>query len=256
MNKGIYKIRNLINGKVYIGQSEKLTHRKWSHFYSLDRGKHYNEYLQKSYNKYGKENFVFEVIEETEDLDNREIFWINEHGGINSILNYNLRNPLTNEWCDYIKVQQSKKMLGENNPNFGNRWSEEQKKRLSDKKRGKTLEELIGFERAKLSKEKMSKSQKGRKHPKEVKEKIRKANIGEKNPAYGKGYRQMGEKNHMWGKPQKNRKPIRQFTKDGELVNEFEYLSQVKNLGYNPSNVMTCANKKSKSSYGYIWEWK
>jgi hypothetical protein len=102
----------------------------------------------------------------------------------------------------------------------------------------------------------MSKSQKGRKHPEEVKEKIRQANIGEKNPAYGKGDRQRGEKNPMFGKPNKNRKQILQFTKSGELIREFEFLNQVKELGYNPSNVMYCANNKFKSSYGFIWKWK
>jgi hypothetical protein len=60
----------------------------------------------------------------------------------------------------------------------------------------------------------------------------------------------------MWKKPQKTRKPIQQFTKDGQLIKEFEFLTQVKEFGYNPSNVMYCANNKSKSSYGFIWKWK
>lgn len=42
MNKGIYKITNLKNNKVYIGQSEKLNNREWCHFYWLDRGEHHN----------------------------------------------------------------------------------------------------------------------------------------------------------------------------------------------------------------------
>jgi len=254
--KGIYKITNLINGRVYVGQSDNLTNRKQNHFYRLERNEHHNEHLQKSYNKYGKEKFIFEIIEETDDLDNREIFWVNEYGGINSNLNYNLKDPLSKQWSDYVRVEQSKKTLGENNPNFGNKWSEEQKKKLSEQKKGKTLEEQIGVGNAKLVKEKMSKSQKGRKHPEEVKEKIRQANVGKKNPAYGKGYRQIGEKNPMWGKPNKSRRPILQYTKEGEFIKEFEFLSQVKELGYTPSNVLYCANNKFKTSYGFIWKWK
>jgi predicted GIY-YIG superfamily endonuclease len=43
--KGIYKITNLINKKVYIGQSERLIEREWEHFYRLGRGEHNNEHL-------------------------------------------------------------------------------------------------------------------------------------------------------------------------------------------------------------------
>jgi group I intron endonuclease len=254
--KGIYKITNLINAKVYVGQSQNLNSRKKSHFYWLNRDRHHNDYLQKSYNKYGKENFIFEMIEETENLDNRELYWINENGGLNSNFVYNLKTPLNNEFSDYVKVKLSKSMLGEKNPNYGNKWTEEQKKKSSKERKGKTLQERIGEERAKLTKEKMSNSQKGRKHTEETIEKIKQANIGEKNPSYGKGYRQLGEKNPMFGKPNKNRKPIIKYTKYGEKIKEYNFLSQVSEDGYNPSNVMMCANKKAKTSYGFIWEWK
>jgi group I intron endonuclease len=256
MNKGIYKITNLINNKVYIGQSKNINNREWNHFYWLERGEHHNEHLQKSYNKYGKENFVFEVLEETIDLDIRELFWINEYGGVNSELNYNLKDPKSKEWSDYVRVKHGKKMLGENNPNFGKNWTEEQKEKLSKQRKGKNLEERIGVEKAKLSKEKMSKSQKGRKHPEEVKEKIRQANIGKNNPAYGKGYKQVGDKNPMWGKTQKNRRPIQQLTKEGILVKEYDFISDVINYGFFVGNVWSVCNGKSKTYRGFIWKYK
>lgn len=256
--KGIYKITNSINQKVYIGQSDRLNDRKREHFYRLKRNEHNNEHLQKSYDKYGEENFIFEIIEETDDLDNREIYWINEYGGINSELNYNLKDPLTKKWCDYIRLKQCKIMAGENNPNFGNKWSKEQKEKLSKVRKGKTLEEVLGVNDAKLSKLKMSKSQKGRKHPEEVKEKIRQANIGEKNPAYGKGYRQVGEKNPMWGKAASTRKGVLQMNENGDIIKEYNFLSEVKTYGFNPSNVLNCANGKNgyKTSKGFYWKWK
>jgi len=254
--KGIYKITNTINNKVYIGQSDRLNQREREHFYRLENQTHSNEHLQRSYNKHGKDIFLFEIIEETDDLDNRELYFINENGGINSDLNYNLKDPLTMKWSDYVRVKQSKSMIGGNNPNFGNNWSKEQKDALSEKRKGVTLEERIGKDKADLAKSKMSKSQSGRKHPDEVKDKIREANLGENNPAYGMGDRQRGDKNPMWGKPKSTRRPILQYSKEGELIKEYEYLTQVSEDGFNPSNVMYCANGVFKTSKGFIWKFK
>lgn len=256
--KAIYKLTNLEDGKVYVGQTNNLDIRKNRHFYDLKKNKHYNKFLQNSYNKYGKENFIFECIEITDNLDERELYWINKYGGINSELNYNLKDPLTGDYSDYLKVEIKKSMSGENNPNYGNKWSEEQKEKLSKERKGLTLEERVGKEKSDLAKEKMSKNRTGKKHTEKSKEKMREANIGEKNPAYGKGDRQIGDKNPMWGKPNKNRTPIQQFTKEGEFVKEYEYISQVKEDGFGPSNVMYCAKglKGYKTAGGFIWKFK
>jgi len=61
-NSGIYQIRALHSDEVYIGSSTNLEKREKDHFRFLRYGTHDNPKLQASYNKYGKDNFVFEVL--------------------------------------------------------------------------------------------------------------------------------------------------------------------------------------------------
>jgi len=61
---GIYKITNIINNKIYIGSTNCLLRRKKEHFRHLKSNYHYNRKLQNAFNKYGIENFKFEILEE------------------------------------------------------------------------------------------------------------------------------------------------------------------------------------------------
>lgn len=83
---GIYKIENLINGKVYIGQSTDIKERWASHKRIIFENnkesnikKNYPLYL--AFKKYGIENFSFEILEECESsfLNEREIFYIQKY---------------------------------------------------------------------------------------------------------------------------------------------------------------------------------
>lgn len=259
MKSGIYKITNTANGKVYVGQTENLGTRYGRHLYRIGRNEHHNDHLQNSFKKYGEDVFVYEVLEEIKDLsllDLREKYWIDYHGGINSDNTYNLKDPLLNEHSDYVRNKLRKNNSGENNPNYGNRWTDEQKKKMSNSKKGKTWEELYGEEKANEMKENASKSQKGKVHTEEVKEKIRQANVGSKNPAYGKGDRQRGSKNPNFGKASSQRKSLLQFDKQGNFIKEYEFLSQVKEDGFHIGNVASAARGELKSSGGYIWKYK
>jgi len=64
IKSGIYKIINSLNNKEYIGSAVDLERRHYYHLLHLRRNKHHSNKLQRAYNKYGKENFKFEVIEE------------------------------------------------------------------------------------------------------------------------------------------------------------------------------------------------
>lgn len=89
----IYKITNLIDGKVYIGQTcRSLSERKKCHLSELRRGVHENTHLLNSFKKYKEHNFVFEVLQECEidKIDELEIFWINLFNSTNRKFGYNL----------------------------------------------------------------------------------------------------------------------------------------------------------------------
>lgn len=74
----IYKITNLINGKIYIGQTRFSIKKRYErHLYEAQRG--VLQYpLYKAIRKYGNKNFNVEQIEEVSEdlLDERERYWI------------------------------------------------------------------------------------------------------------------------------------------------------------------------------------
>ena len=63
----VFILKNNINHKVYIGSSVDLKKPGHRLLWELDRGSHPNWKLQEDWNKLGKENFSFEVLEEMED---------------------------------------------------------------------------------------------------------------------------------------------------------------------------------------------
>lgn len=67
MKSGIYKIGNQVTGDFYIGSSSNTHKRKLEHFRALGGNYHANSRLQRAFNKYGKEAFVFEVVERCAD---------------------------------------------------------------------------------------------------------------------------------------------------------------------------------------------
>lgn len=76
---GIYKIENLINHTVYIGQSINVDARLKTHKRALRKNRHHNELLQNDYNKFGEESFTFNLIQncEKEQLNELETYWCN-----------------------------------------------------------------------------------------------------------------------------------------------------------------------------------
>jgi group I intron endonuclease len=61
---GVFQVKNTANGKVLLGSSLNLEGPLNAHQFMLTIGRHRNEALQKEWNEYGKDKFVFEILEE------------------------------------------------------------------------------------------------------------------------------------------------------------------------------------------------
>ncbi len=69
MKTGIYQIRNIINNAIYVGSAagQYGFHKRWnSHRSALNNNSHHSLILQRAWNKYGINVFMFEIIEECE----------------------------------------------------------------------------------------------------------------------------------------------------------------------------------------------
>lgn len=75
---GIYEIRNKINNRSYIGQSQNIERRMDAHRYALRAGRHSNTHLQRAWDKYGENTFEFRILIEcsVHNLDQMEIWYI------------------------------------------------------------------------------------------------------------------------------------------------------------------------------------
>ena len=125
IKSGIYKICNLVNGKIYIGSSINLFKRQKEHFRCLKSNKHNSQHLQNSWNTHGEENFVFEIIEEIkekEKLIEREQYYLdilNPEYNICPTAGSQLGTKRTNEQKEKMSKSHIGIQSGENHPMFG-----------------------------------------------------------------------------------------------------------------------------------------
>ncbi len=130
---GIYWIKNTITNQVYIGQSTNLKKREKSHFNALKGGYHENSKLQRSYDKYGEENFSFNILESADYIDpdtlsQMEIKYIAKFKAY-SDKGFNLTpggtNPPKVVFTTEMREAISKRVSGIGNPFYGKKHSKE-----------------------------------------------------------------------------------------------------------------------------------
>lgn len=215
---GIYLINCLESKKVYVGQSVHIEARLSHHIWELENNIHPNKHLQNAWNKYGQNSFIFSVIEECDEskLTEREQYWIDFYGGINSKDNYNYRSADARtvseetkqkisawhkEHCQDPEVRQQMSIAmteKHQDPEYRakfiesqkKKWTPERRKRLSEAKSGKHWSEahriarkpfddaMRGVPRDEAVKKKISDTLKGHAVSEETREKLRQANLG------------------------------------------------------------------------------
>ena len=137
---GIYRITNLINNKVYIGQSKNIERRYKEHFLKKYR-KSDKSYIHFAILHYGVENFKFEVIKETYDLNYWEMFLIQIHHSYEPEFGYNLTiggNYGTRRLDDFVYTDEIKNKMS---IKAKERWNKEREKIISCQNKGKYTKE-------------------------------------------------------------------------------------------------------------------
>lgn len=185
-NCGIYTITNVVNNKVYVGQSINLSYRIKDHTNKLNCGKHKNPHLQNAWNKYGNASFKFEIVTiclESE-LNMYEIEFINKFSSNNKDHGYNLREggksggKISQETKDKLRLANLGKILKKETKHKITKWL---------LKHYETNDgHMSGKKHSDKTKQKMSEIHAGSHHSDESKNKIRNSKLGKLNPNYGK----------------------------------------------------------------------
>jgi group I intron endonuclease len=236
MKSGIYSILNTLNSKIYIGSANDIDRRLSEHLRQLRNNKHPNIKIQNSWNKYSEENFIFNIIEysDVENLLIREQYYLDTYldANLDTITfeknGYNILRIAGSSRGHKMSVETKNKisisLTGEKNPFYGKTHNDETKKIMSIKK------------------------------------------SGENNPNYGKEGPMSGKKHNdetrklmsisSSGSNNKNSKKVFQYTKDYNLVREWDSTGQVaKVLNISQGNISTCCLGKQKTAYGFIWSY-
>lgn len=248
----VYAIKNNENSKMYIGSTVDFPKRKREHLNSLRNNKHHSIHLQKSWNKYGENAFVFIILEEVKDVNALRIIereWIDKVNSLKSNFGYNVSESTLNFSAS-----------GENHPLFR---KDRNKLGHVNYWKGKTIPEHIRLKmrkpRSEEAKQNMS---------------INHADVnGENNPMYGKKFteehkkkisksligKMVGSKNPMYGRKRSgenagNRKKVLQLSLDGEILNEFINITEAsKETGAIRQHISKCCKGERKQTGGYKW---
>lgn len=131
----IYQIRNIINNKKYIGSTVSLPRRYYWHKRALKKGQHHSIALQRAWDKYGENSFVFEVIK----ICSKSERLIEEQNEIN-------RYKFGEEIYNSAKIaDKPPTFCGEEHPGSKLNWIQIKEIRKLYNEKGKTQQQLADF---------------------------------------------------------------------------------------------------------------
>jgi hypothetical protein len=198
---GIYKIQSLIHpDRCYIGSAVNIKQRWRGHQFLLKNNKHDNPIIQNHYNKYGKDDLQFSIIESFEFISKEHLLQREQHYldttehyfNILKIAGSILGFKHSKETCDRMSILKmgNKNMLGHHH-------SEESKQKISEKKLGKCF--MSEEDKVNMSKRIINNTYaaggKGKIVSEKTKELLRQKNLGMNNPQFGK--KQLESSNHL-----------------------------------------------------------
>lgn len=158
---GVYRIVNDINCKIYIGSSIHVNKRLEEHRSTLKNNCHHNIHLQRAWNKYGEENFSFEILEIIEDdvdmLRQKEQYWMDYYKSYNNNLGYNISHYATGSGGYEVSDETKEKIR---QAAIGRKASEATKQKLSEQRTGE-LNSFYGKHHTDEAKRKMSEAKIG-----------------------------------------------------------------------------------------------
>lgn len=257
---GIYIIYNKINKKCYVGQTKNLYKRCKEHINSLNNNYHYNKYLQRSYNKYGSNNFDvygIEIVNNESRLNECELKYIKllqsriyKYGYNVKLDTYNRidENPSGNKGIVLPSKRRAVVQL-DFNGNFINRYD-----------CATVAESITGIHWSNISD--CCKKQRGNAggyiwiYEDEYKSDSFDFNAYINNlPVKKLRIRSVAKRDKNKNKINKDYTVI-QMDLDGNIIREFKRPSQAKEFGFNPNKIYECCSGRIKTHKGYIWIYK
>lgn len=260
---GIYIITCISTKKCLIGETGNVRKRVNYHIQNLKGNRHENPYLQNAWNKYGYDNFSFDVLEycEFDQCKIREDFYCKLYNTHNPKKGFNIRptgedlkNKFSKEHIGKIKnsLKTSEKFKNRDSGKGmrGKSHSEETRKKISESNLGKKHSEetknrlskiLKGRLRKKESIEKQITTRKNNNkkwHTEETKEKMRKPhNIRRNKSCYDYNL------------------PIEQLDRYGNFINVYKNADYI-SIEYDKYKVLETCNGKRKTYKKFIWKYK
>jgi len=250
--------------KRYVGSTIKFNKRKNSHLSKLKKNEHHSIILQNAWNKYGKENFEFIILEHIENKDKlieREQWWID-----NTPSQYNVCPVAGN--CEGRKhTSEAKRKIGEYNKTL-RKFSYETRKKISDSKLGVKRDSSMWKKQICQKCYEYDETGFFIKEWESIKVASDYYNIKLstlRNSIYNGAYLKKNKKLFLT-KKLKSVKPyinlkfkkVIQYDKNMNLIKEWNSIQDIiKELNLKTgTNISNCLNGRAKTAIGYIWQYK